>query len=482
MFKFVLKLKNELNILLMRKTPTFNILKSIKEYFALILITIVLSNYFFTYDTWNNKNVEARPLYHDALIYYTYLPATFIHHDIRLINYNAQITDSAFSKIYFAHKLDNGNKLLKMTMGWAMINLPAFILAHAYANIFNYPCDGFSLPYQFAVSLNLLIFILLAHFVLFKLMRKYFSLLVSSLSLICIALGTNLYNYSAGHLTLSHGYSYFLITLFLYCFIKWKETQSNKTFYLLAFLFGLIYLIRPVNGIIILLVLLWNIHKKSYFRHLGQLILKNYKQIIFSILIIFLVVLPQLCYWKYVTGQWFFDSYIGEHFYWSRPMIYEFLFSYRKGWLLYSPMILIAFLGFFIKKVQLNFILPQILIIIIVAVWINSCWWCWWFGGSFGSRVMVDFYGLIAIPMALLIEYIFEKHFMLKFITILTFSFLIYLNYYQTWLVRIGFLHWDSMSKEVYWELFLKRSLPDNYEQLLDHPDYEAAREGKYVK
>ena len=62
-------------------------------------------------------------------------------------------------------------------------------------------------------------------------------------------------------------------------------------------------------------------------------LLINKKLLVVSILLGLMVLLPQLCYWKYITGDWVFNSYVGEHFYFNKPKVMEFLFSYRKGWL-----------------------------------------------------------------------------------------------------------------------------------------------------
>ncbi|MBK6776976.1 MAG: hypothetical protein IPG74_14450 [Flavobacteriales bacterium] len=61
-----------------------------------------------------------------------------------------------------------------------------------------------------------------------------------------------------------------------------------------------------------------------------------------------IAVSPLFIYWKVYAGSFFWDSYQnpGEGLDIFYPHIHNFLFSFRKGWLLYSPLIALALLGF----------------------------------------------------------------------------------------------------------------------------------------
>jgi hypothetical protein len=100
-----------------------------------------------------------------------------------------------------------------------------------------------------------------------------------------------------------------------------------------------------------------------------------------------LVFLPQLLYWHRQTGYWLFYSY-GEKgsFFFLRPRIADGLFSYRKGWLLYTPVMILALAGIplLYKKYKLFF--ASVAVTFILAVYVMFSFWCWWYGGSFGCR------------------------------------------------------------------------------------------------
>ena len=88
----------------------------------------------------------------------------------------------------------------------------------------------------------------------------------------------------------------------------------------------------------------------------------------------------------------------------SDPSIIDFLFSYRKGWLLYSPVFLLIIPGlYFLYRDQRKLFWP-IVGFLAVYIYTMSSWECWWFASSFGSRAMVETYPLIVILIAIVIK------------------------------------------------------------------------------
>ena len=184
-----------------------------------------------------------------------------------------------------------------------------------------------------------------------------------------------------------------------------------------------------------------------------------------------LVWLPQLCYWKYATGEWLFYSYAGERFFFDRPHLWQVLFSFRKGWLVYTPIMVFAIWGI----TQLPRYAPAwrfaIPVWLAAHLYVMSCWWIWWYGGSFGQRPMVETYAILSIPMAAGISRIMEFPQKIQWTTWTVLAALIALNLFQTVQMRLGVLHWDSMTATAYQKTFLKLHEPSDIEQYLDHPD-----------
>jgi hypothetical protein len=177
----------------------------------------------------------------------------------------------------------------------------------------------------------------------------------------------------------------------------------------------------------------------------------------------------QLILWKWKTGQFFYFSYQGEGFDFSNPHVWECLVGFRKGWLVYTPIMLFGILGLFIRDKALKPFMPAIPIILIVLFYVLSSWWCWWYGGSFGFRPMVEWYALLAIPFAALVNKIggIKRRIFGVFIGLL-----ILLNMFQTHQYNYQTIHWDAMTWPAYKKVFLKRLPPKDFERYLDTPDY----------
>lgn len=92
-----------------------------------------------------------------------------------------------------------------------------------------------------------------------------------------------------------------------------------------------------------------------------------------------------------------------------------------------------------------------------------------------GQRPMIDAYPLLAFALAASVECIINLRWV-KFFSMPLIAGLIYLNIYQSMQYRKGILHYDSMTFDVYKEIFLKMEYPRNYDQMILHPDYDNAK------
>jgi hypothetical protein len=201
---------------------------------------------------------------------------------------------------------------------------------------------------------------------------------------------------------------------------------------------------------------------------------------IIFVLMIVVIWLPQMVYWKEITGHWFFFSYgSNERFFFSDPAFIKGLFSYRKGLFVYTPVMLFALAGIFILWIRRSpYALPVTLFFPLNAYIIFS-WWCWWYGGGFGQRAFIDSYALMAVPVAALLLFALT-HFrkavrisvMTVYMALFALGILNNIQYYH------GAIHWDAMTHNAYWDSFGRIRPSERFNSLLEEPDYEKAREG----
>jgi hypothetical protein len=401
----------------------------------------------------------------DTFGYYLYLPATFIYHDPGLKDpgfvHEALEKYEGSTTFYQASPGPEGGMIIKYTSGLAIVFLPGFALAHIVALLTAFPADGFSLPYQHAIFITSLLFTFLGLFFLRKVLLKFFSDRLSSVIMILLALGTNLLYISVNH-TLVHNYLFALYALMLWLVIRWHETPAMRLSISLGLTMGLIIAIRPTEAICILIPLLWGVYNKATFVEKFRLIYGNFKNILILVACIILPLLPQLIYWKFFTGSFVHYSYDnpGEGLDLLTPYTWDVLFSFRKGWLIYTPMMALAIYGFkniFDKRRDIFF---PLVIFAVINLYLVSSWTTWWYAGSFGHRAMVQSYAIMALPLGYFLVGLNDlSKFWRKAFTLLLGFFLI-LNLFQTWQYFNKILRPDSMTKPYYMAVFGRISPP----------------------
>jgi len=412
----------------------------------------------------------------DVVHYYAYLPAAFIYDDISL-----NFTDNYKGEhqfLFWPEKAPNGNKIIKTTMGLSILYAPAFGIAHVLAEPLGYDAGGYSAPYRMAVQFAALFYFMFGLYFLSKVLLQFFHDWAVAISLPVLTFGTNLGYYVTHESGLSHHFTFALTSVFIYLSILWHQKPNVRYSLLLGLLSGLLVLIRPTNILVALFFILYNIRSFESAREKLYLFLKNWYLLAILLVVAFMVFVPQMIYWKYITGMWFYYSYPNENFYFMNIQIMNGLISYRKGWLLYNPVVVFAFLGMYLGRRYLQvFNLFQIVFIPLSLVVIYS-WWCWWYGGSFGGRAMIDIYPFLAFGLVFFINYLINTHGVDKYILTLLFVVFTFYGTLQSAKYHYGAIHYDSMTREAYWHTFAKLRPDGKFYELLKQPDYEKALKG----
>lgn len=428
----------------------------------LISIIVVVVHYYTRqvgYNNWSNM------LGWDVLAYYLYLPFTFIHGDpgisdqtvVQYIfdNYNPSGT------FYQAYALPNGNWSPMYTLGMAILYLPFFLIAHVWALLSSYPADGFSFPYQFTIANGVMIYIVTGIFVIRKVLLNFFTDKVTSWVLLFMLLGTSFFHETIADELGPHAISFAAFSVVLFYNIRWHNHPKYKTAFLLGLFLGLTILARGSSIVIVLIPLLWNVYDKESFQKKVQMVKENIGQIGVGLVGLIIFPLIQMIYWKYVTGSFIFNTYqVTPGFDWLEPHFAKVFFSYKKGWFLYTPMILFAIAGlFFLRKYNKN-IAWAIISFFVLNVYMISSWGTWWQGGSFGSRYFVESYTILSIPFGYFIVEVLKRKALWRSFLVLA-SFFLFLNLFQTWQFNNWIFDGYSMTKKYYWKVFLKTSVSE---------------------
>ncbi|MDQ3191813.1 MAG: hypothetical protein M3Q58_09475 [Bacteroidota bacterium] len=388
----------------------------------------------------------------DVKGYYAYLPAIFIHKDLKFKN-DTIYYKSGESQVWFFQN-EQGTRYIKYTCGLSILYSPFFLVAHLIAHVTDYDADGFSIPYKIALILSSFVFLIIGLYFLSKILLLHFSDHITALTLFVLFLGTNSLNYFSYDMAFPHGYSLAVISIFMYSSIKWITLPQKKWTVLIGLSAGMMTLIRPIDGLFILFLLLYKINSLDELKHRFQLFwLKKYA-IVYMLFCFFLVLLPQLIYFKFISGSFLFFSYSGEQFFFGNPNYLKSIFSYRNGWLIYSPLIGLSLLGFLLfKRKKASEFRMLCLIIFPIYTYFVVSWWCWWYVG-FGNRAFIHLYPILSLPLALFIDWIIKQRIYGKAILGIVLCLGLFLNFFQHQQYKTGAIHWGAMTKAAYWDSF----------------------------
>ena len=427
---------------------------------AIWLVTLLGS------EKWQDNN----SIKDDVIYYYSYLPALFIYQDLSF-GFTDELPEEIATKIWV--NTDSG--IPKMTIGLSIMYSPFFLMAHGYSKLRGTP-NGYSAPYHLMLLFAGLFYGIMGLFVLKKILLIYFDQLVVALSVFCISLGTNLYHYVGYDGAMSHVYSFFLFAVFVYYSLVWNKNPNNINSLIMGIAGGLIVLVRPANCLIWILPFLIAVQSTSTLKTKIDWLIQNHRNVLLFAFSLLFVLMPQLLYWKYFTGQWLYYGYGAESFYFGNPHIIDGLFSYRKGWLLYTPIMFFAIAGLLKIKQYCSNIFFFLLLYVPLNLYLVFSWWCWWYGGSFGARSLIETYVVLSFPLAVFITQVlkYRSLFLKGFLGLLA-GFFLLLNVFQSKQYDVAILHWDGMTKDAYWAIFGQSERPENYLNLISDPDYESA-------
>jgi hypothetical protein len=405
----------------------------------------------------------------DVKGYYAYLPVIFIFDDIELKN------PDKFNKNVWFQEDENGVRAIKYTCGMSILYSPFFLMAHMYVHLKGMTADGYSHPYKFALVMSSVFYLIISLIFLSKILLNYFNDSAVAITLAILFLGTNLFHYTASSMAYSHGYSFALISVFIYSSIMWLKTPYLKWAILIGISSGLMVLIRPIDMVFLLFLLLFELET---FKNRIIFFIQNKWQVLVMIIGFFITILPQLIYFKIVSGSFLYYSYTGENFYFSKPHLIDSVLSFRNGWLIYSPLMIFSLIGFFFLNRFKTISRYTLLVIFLLYFYVISSWWCWWYAG-FGNRAFINLYPFLSIPLASFVHYIIKQGYFQKILFSLVIICGITLNIFQNYQYKNSALHWDSMTKEAYWDSFGRLSPSQLFNSLLRSPVAEYALMGK---
>lgn len=274
--------------------------------------------------------------------------------------------------------------------GPALFWSPFYILAHVILTMAQYPNShtGVTPGHQAALSFAAVVYGSVALFLIFEVLKKYFTKnigLVSVLVLTCSTFGVWywLYEYF-----MPHTVSLFLTTLFLYLWLRWRESPDTwKRWFFLGIVGGFMTMGRWQDCVFVLVPAF-----DELIKYIGIFRLKDWqvlrKRVVYHVVFVLGLILafsPQLIFWHSMFGN--FTGFLADYrLVWTQPNFIQVLYSYNRGLLTWTPIITICLIGLVLLLWREKRIAALMLLGFLAELYVNSSNSQWWSGASFGAR------------------------------------------------------------------------------------------------
>lgn len=351
----------------------------------------------------------------DKAGYYIYLAATF-HMGFQASNY-----PEGFEKLHgdgFIPDRINDKIITKYAAGVAFVLSPFYAAGFVINKLFSINAHPFSGFYLFFINIGAAFYAVLGLFFMKKWLEKYVSRRSAVLTTAMVFTGTNLLYYTLDETLMSHLYSFTMFALVLYNLTRYRETERFHYFVFFALALGVAILIRPTNALFGLIAFLFLLSSERSLLSNLQLIFKPVN-ILTGLVIIGLVLLPQMIYWKFAFGSYVTWPYRGEGFTnLDSPQILTYWLAPQSGLFLWTPLILISLFYTLIVFKNQSGVYSIVWVTFLITSYLFSAWYTPEFGGcNFGKRTVIEYLPVLMLPLGFLLDELKNYSKSLKYVT-----------------------------------------------------------------
>jgi hypothetical protein len=355
----------------------------------------------------------------DGVGYYAFLRSLLIDHNLRF-----ESDYLAGNQSFVSSRVDNQGHLLPslytktgyvenhFTIGPAILWAPVMVIVHGAVLLVDQlgghiPADGYSRPYLLAMALTTACYGFVSLLFSFGLAKKYFGPQWSFFATLAIWLASSLPVYMYFNPSWSHAHSAFAVALFLW---YWERTRPRRTagqwavLGLLAGLMGNIYypnitvLIFPLGEVV------WQLSGEAPGPFAARL-----RELFFQCAVFVAALLCALAP-TFITRQIIYGSPLAtgypafETWNWTSPVLFKVLFSSDHGLLSWTPVLILAVVGFAFV-IRRDALLGLGSIATFVVYWYFIAAYPNWDGiSSYGNRFFISLTPLFILGLAALLS------------------------------------------------------------------------------
>jgi hypothetical protein len=343
--------------------------------------------------------------------------------------------------------------VIKYFVGTAVMYSPFFGAAYVGSYLLDEPLDGYSVLFPISVSIGTIFYLILGLYFFSKFLKFYIEKdWVICFGLITLTFATVAYFYTVNAPGWAHIAAFMLVSFLLYHVKNLYERFSSSGIVAVIATSSILFFVRPTD-LVILLLAPFLAKDFSTFIIVFKNILKEKKAIVVGILLALIPLVCQLGIYKLYSGDYFIWSYSKEGFDFLHPEIINVLFSYSKGFFVYTPVCFLALVGLIPLYKRDKYLFTGVILYLSFNIYIISSWWCWNYGYSYGPRVFIEHYPVFFLLLAILLD----RYKRIRISVIAIVIFFMFLNLFQTYQAIRGILDPDfKTDKQGYWDVFIR--------------------------
>ena len=342
----------------------------------------------------------------DEIEYYSHLRSAVFDRDLDFTNeyehfYNANPQGLLAFKQTFLDRREpkTGRPINFAPIGSAVVWSPFYLAAHALVTngVLRGPADGFSPVYTGAVAYGSSFLAILGFLIAFRTLKRYLGVTegLSLIAVLAIWFGTPAFYYMTVAPAFAHAPSIFAVSLLFLLWLRAKEKDGVFDWVLMGLSAGLAMQIREQGALFLIapgLDLGFRLIKGEVKRALERGV-----AVIGAAGIVFA---PQLLAYQALNGSFGPTLLVQRKMDFASPHFFDVLINPGHGLLLWTPLLLIAFLGLLRGAFRLGAVGVFVTAALLTQVYINGAVLSWHQAGAFGSRRFVDSTILFVIGFA----------------------------------------------------------------------------------
>lgn len=342
----------------------------------------------------------------DEIEYYSHLRSAFFDRDLDFTNEYEHFHSknpqglAAFKETFLDRREPRTGRPINFApIGSAVVWSPFFLAAHTLvtSGVLKGPADGFSPTYTGAVAYGSSLLAILGFALAFVTLKRYLGVTegLALTAVLAVWFGTPALYYMTVAPAFAHAPSIFSVSLLFFLWLRAREEDSVFAWVLVGCCAGLAMLIREQAALFLIapgLDLGLRLVKGDVKRALerGVAVLGA----------TFLAFIPQLLAYQALNGTFGPTQLVQRKMDLGSPHFVDVLVSPGHGLLLWTPLLIVAFLGLARSIGRLGAVGVFVTLALVAQIYINGSVLSWHQAGAFGSRRFVDSTVLFVIGFA----------------------------------------------------------------------------------